>query len=221
MNIENVLKIRRAIMVLEPGASVTIALPGEDPSQVTAEAQRFARGRNMLCAFTMEAAGLLVTRIGSGSGASLYPEIDALKVGASKLYEVPPSLHQRIRLAASNRARAGKVRLACKREGDFIRVTRLPMTDDEAKACGPIQVTARATKYDLERLSTGERLTFTLEPKDHHKVRLAASRAGKLNGWVVRCRLQDDGTMLVYRTDYQPQSHPGAASDATASDSIP
>jgi len=201
MKIDNVLKIRRSILALEPGASATINLQGEDLNDVLAEAKNFVKSRKLLCAFEMDGRGLRVTRVAGGSGSNLYPEIDALEVGGSKLFELPPALHQRIRLAASNRSRSTGVRLSCTRDGDFIRVTRLPVTDDDEAACGAIQLPARATKYDMERLANGERLTFSLERRDHHKLRLAAHRHAVKTGWTIRCRIQDDGTMLVYRAD--------------------
>lgn len=60
----------------------------------------------------------------------------------------------------------------------------------------------RANKrWDLDGLAKGERLIFTVSPAEHHKLRLAASQKGKVTGWTIRCRIQDDGTMVVYRTD--------------------
>ena len=61
--------------------------------------------------------------------------------------------------------------------------------------------TSRVRRWELDNLARGERLVFTIAPPDHHKLRLAASTKARVNGWTIRCRLQDDGTMLVYRTD--------------------
>lgn len=75
---------------------------------------------------------------------------------------------------------------------DGVKVQRVKDWDPQA---------TRIRRWELSSLARGDRLVFNVEPADHHKLRLAVSHKAKLNGWTVRCRVQDDGTMLVYRTD--------------------
>lgn len=201
MKNDHLLAVRRAIITLAMGEHTEIIIDGVPPADVRAEAEAFARSRKLPCEFATTASGVSVTRVIKAPRGSTYPDLDKLAVGQSHLFELPPAMHQRVRAQAANRSRAGAVRLACLREGDAIRVTRLPIGDAEAKACGPIVARARATIYDLERLSTGQKLTFNVPRAEQSKLRVAVHRQTVKTGWTIRCRLQDDGSMLVYRTD--------------------
>lgn len=195
------LTVRRAIVQLKIGDQTTIKHPSATAEAITAEATRFGKARRMALQIEPMDGAIKVTRLAETPRVNLYPELDALEVGASHLFNLPPAMHQRIRLAASSRSRSGMVRLSCSREGDAIRVTRLPMTEDEAASCPQLSMTERSTKYGLERLSTESQLRFEISRLDQAKLRLAAHRMSIKTGWMIRCRLQDDGSMLVYRTD--------------------
>lgn len=207
---DKTLEIRRAIMRLNVNDSATLKLDGHPFSYIEAEAKRFAKARKLALRVEQVESGARITRLVEAEKITLYPEIDALEVGKSHLFELPPAFHQRIRVAATSRNRNGAVRLACTREGEHIRVTRLPMNDAEAAQAGPITVPKRQTKYELERLATQRSIRFDIARPDQPKLRLAVSNYSLRTGWTIRCRLQDDGSMLVYRTDA------GAPSDSAA-----
>ena len=201
MRNQEALEIRKTILTLAVGQSSTSPTWGYPPADVEAYAKKFAKARGVHITTQQTPAGVVITRFSEPQRTSTYPELDALAVGDSHLFELPRELHQRIRQVATIRNRSGAVRLACSAEPAGIRVTRLPLTDDEKAACAPIQAPARPTKYDLGRLSAESRLTFAIPATEQHRLRLACSQKAKAMGWVIRCRLQDDGTMVVYRTD--------------------
>lgn len=196
-----ILNIRRAIMRLAVNESKTVKPTSITCEDFKAEAIRYAKVKRIGLDVKIEGDKVTMTRLIEIQKQSLYPEIDALEVGQSHRFEMGPTLHQRIRLAASNRTRQGLMRLTCTREGDAIRVTRLPMNSEEAAACGAVVVAERATRWGMERLATTRELRFDVPRKDHGSLRLAATRKAMMTGWTIRCRIQDDGTMLVYRTD--------------------
>lgn len=199
--IDEKMKIRREVLRLTLRKPTSIEVSDISPQAAHDEAKRFAKARKIPIDVKMTEAGITVTRIDTEQRASLYPEIDALKVGASHFFDLPPPMHQRIRLAASNRSRSGNMLLSCMREGDGIRVTRLPMNDAERLVCTNIDAVTRSTRWGLEKLEHQPEMRVTLARQDHQKLRLAANRMATKTGWKIRCRLQDDGAMLVYRTD--------------------
>lgn len=201
MNADQTNIIRRKIIQLSIGSQTTVAITGLANADIQAEATRFCKIKKLPCTFTPTDAGLVIKRVAADPRANLYPQIDALEVGQSHVFDLPLAFHQRIRMAASARGSQGRGAFSCSREGDALRVTRLPATDAERAACGPLQVPARSTKYDLERLSSTRELRFTVPRADEAKLRLAAHRQGIKTGWPIRCRRQDDGSMLIYRTD--------------------
>ena len=189
------LELRRKLVKLDlPGATVDALGTFE---LISAAARKFGRGRGIPLQIDPIEGGARITRLAEKQkGTHAYPEIAQLPPGQSVLLDVPPLSHQRVRVTASQTAtRLGRT-YRCMREGDAMRVIRTDGIPADA-----IAVPTRATKYDLDRLATGERLTFEIAPADHHKLRAACTFKGKQTGWTIRCRLQDDGTMLVYRTD--------------------
>lgn len=186
---------RKLIRLAEPGDSVEFAGPFD---LIDAEVRRFSRGRGIPFDIEQADGGARITRKQKKpKGMHAYPEIAELKPGESVLLDVPPISHQRVRVTASQTALKTGATFRCMREGDAIRVIRTDGIDSRAAAALP----ARPTKYDLDRLATGARLTFDVAPADQFKLRSACSFKAKQTGWAIRCRLQDDGTMLVYRTD--------------------
>jgi len=131
-----------------------------------------------------------------------YPEMDTLQIGQSHVFKVARPLHARVRMAASVRNRRGMVLLSCAQDGDFVRVTRHPLTEDEMNAHGPVLVVARASKYGLEKLETERELTF--KPVDHRdllRIRASVVVKGKITGWKLATRTQFDGSLTVTRLD--------------------
>lgn len=214
--VDPTLEIRRAIASPRFGPAVTLPTRGKPATAMAEYAVKFGRSRRIGVKAEASPDGSKVTlsRIDFELSTSLYPEMDALKIGQSHVFHLPVHLHQRIRLAASNRSRQGKGTFTCSRVGDSLRVTRLPTTEEERAACGPITVATRVTKYDLERLTSQPQLTFNIPRADQAKLRLAAHRHMIKTGWQIRCRLQDDGTMLVYRVTEGPAPAPAAATEA-------
>lgn len=198
---DQTLTIRRAVMRLTLNFPTAVETPGMPPADAQAEAKRFAKARKIPVDVQTTDTGIIVTRVDAEQRASLYPEIDALKIGHSHFFDLPPPMHQRVRLAASNRSRAGKMRLSCARDGDGIRVTRLPATDAERHACASIDAVTRATRWGLEQLAHTPEMRFDITRQEQQRLRMAAHKHGVKTGWTIRCRLQDDGAMLVYRTD--------------------
>lgn len=199
------MQIRRLIIRLtQPGQSDTALGPFD---HIKAEAERFAKARKLSVRVTPIEGGAKIERIpDQPKGLHAYPEILELAPGGSVLLQVAPLSHQRVRVRASQVAAKLGWTLRCMREGDAIRVIR---TDGVEAAPGPAMPT-RATKYDLDRLATpGERLVFQVTPPEQSRLRSACSTKARMTGWAIRCRLQDDGTMLVYRTD-GPALHPDA-----------
>lgn len=202
------LELRRQLVRLtDPGHSAEATGPFD---LISAEARRFSRGRGIPIDIEPIDGGARITRKAQKpKGMHAYPEIAALQPGASVLLDVPPISHQRVRVTASQTAMKTGAAFRCMREGDAIRVIR---TDGLSASTS---LPTRPTKYDLDRLATGERITFDVPPSEQHKVRSACSFKAKQTGWVIRCRLQDDGTMLVYRTD-APAPPAAAAAPTTA-----
>lgn len=131
---------------------------------------------------------------------STYPEMDVLGIGESHLFKLPTPMHQRIRMAASIRNRRGQILLSCTLEAEGLRVTRHPLTEAEIAAHGFVQTPKRASKYGLEQLEHQSELRFTgMQFVETQRLRLAVSTKARLMGWKLRCRLQNDGTMVVTR----------------------
>ncbi len=214
MSTEIPLELRQAVMRLTLGKPSVVRIADMEPAAIAEQAVRFGRLKRIgVHAKPVADGSVMLTRIEFTASPNLYPELDALEVGQFHVFDLPVALHQRIRLAASNRQRQGRGAFTCSREGDKLRVTRLPATDAERAACGPLQVPARVTKYDLERLGATRELRFTVPRADEAKLRLAAHRQGIKTGWSIRCRRQDDGSMLIYRTD-MPAADTGSDSAA-------
>lgn len=197
----DVIKIRRAIVRLAVGDSTRIVIAGMSPAEVLAEVRTYSRQRRTPVDAKLTDDGVDVTRIEAAQRLNIYPEIDALELGQSHHFELPIAMHARIRQAASNRGRTHGVAYMCQRQGQGITVTRIPATPEERASGVEIDVPQRKTKWGLERLETEPRLQFELSAEDQMRLRLSVSRKAAITGWRIRCRKQDDGTMLVYRVD--------------------
>lgn len=207
------IEIRRQILKTTIGSAVIIQTPRGTESAAEACALAFGRAKKIPMIVSIGVGEIVVRRTLTDEKPSIYPEIDALEVGESHLFPFPPPMHQRVRNAASSRNQDGKVRYACTREGDQIRVTRLPITDAEMQKCGPIEIsgsTKDGGRYRLGRLhQPGARLSFDIPRSEHMSLRNLVSRYAIRHNLKVRCRVQDDGSMLVYRIDDQaPQAQP-------------
>lgn len=189
------MQIRRLIMRLTTtGQSEDIAGPFD---QIQVQAERFAKARKLQLRVTPIDGGARIERMPDKvGGLHTYPEILELVPGGSVVLQVPPISHQRVRVRASQVAAKLGWTLRCMREGEAMRVIR---TDGvEAADTG---LPTRATKYGFDRLSTQGSITFEVTREERSRLRLAVSNYAARHGWVLRCRLQDDGTMLVHRTD--------------------
>jgi len=207
--------VRRILVAMHEGSKATIQQPGVPNLTVADYAKAFAKARKIGLEINVTNAGVEVTRVKweTRRRGAEFSNMDSLKVGESFLFNLAPTMHQSVRVAASVRSRSGEVRYACNREGNAIRVTRLPLTAEEMAAYVPNQTPAQAnsrqTVWGLERLATQTSLTFDISPQDRLRLRCAVSQKGARTGWRLRCRVQDDGTMLVQRLDAAtpPASH--------------
>lgn len=197
--------MRRLVLALTVGETRKLTMSSAEAADLKPEAERFAKARRIPIRVSVAPDGIEFTRLEAAERGNAYPELDALEVGQCHTFELPPGVHQRIRLAASKRSQDGTKAFTCTRVGDHLAVTRLPVGAAEAAACGAVAIPSRPTKYDLERLSDpAARLVFAVPSAEQDLLRLAAHRKAKKTGWRIRCRIQDDGTMAVYRVDATP-----------------
>lgn len=195
------LTIRRAIVQLKQGASAMIKTTSERSAEVKAYAEKFARGRKIGLKATIGPDGVTLTRGANMVSTSRYSEMEVLAVGQSHVFDAPPSDHANIRRIASHHNRDGGKFFKCTREGDGLRVTRMPVTEAEREQYGTPDIPGRKTKYDLDRLAHIDELTFDLPRTEHQKLRMAVHRASIKNDWPLKCAIQPDGTLRVIRTD--------------------
>jgi hypothetical protein len=196
------LDLRQRLAKLPVGHSSTFFYSSTDPKDVMKAAKSYGRIKSKPVRCTVTAGGVVIERTAEWDNNSMYACLDALAVGEHHDFAAPPEKRTGIRLAATHRNRAGVVRLTCTiRPDDVMRVTRVPLTTIEKAEHVVQHGEVRTTKYGLERLAMLREIQLTVAPADHHKVRLAATHKAKVMSWSLRCRLQDDGTMLVYRTD--------------------
>ena len=202
--------IRRAIIQTTIGSEAFISTPPGTEDEAESCALEFSKAKKIPLIISIVQGGLEITRTMGSTKPSIYPEMDGLKVGEHHVFPFPPAMHSRVRVAASFRNQSGVVRFSCTRDGEQIRVTRLPMNDEEAKGIAPIKIPGRASRWQLDRLATEPQLKFEVNRAEQHKLRLAVSNKARITNWIIRCQVQSDGTMLVYRAD------PGAPRPAPA-----
>lgn len=198
-------EIRRAILKADFGVVHTLPIGRLNIDVVTRRAKEFARDKGLWIEVIGSPDGFCFKRITPEEAkASAYSEMDHLAIGQSHLFELPPHLHQRIRMAASVRNRRGEVFLSCRREGDFIRVMRQPLTLEECAVHPSAAPTPRQSKYGLERLATERELTFKFDSfTELRNLRMAVSNKSQTEGWKLTCRKQLDGSVKVTRLDAQ------------------
>jgi hypothetical protein len=195
--------IRASILKTTINGCKFIPTPPGTEDEAERCALRFSKARKIPLITSIAQGGIEITRTLGEEMRSIYPEIDNLQVGQFYVFPLPPSMHGRVRAAASARNKTGKVRYACSRDVDQIRVTRLPMTAEEVETCGKIPEVQRKNRWSrLNELDSAPLLIFEVSHfTDERALRVAAYQKGRTMGWKIRCRLQDNGTMAVYRTD--------------------
>lgn len=195
MTIDSLDLRRRIVRLSVPGDSVNFV---GDFALIKSEAQQFCRAKHIPVRIEPSKDGAIITRVDADQvGSDRYPAFGKLQPGESELISVSPKEHQRVRVYASHFGRKTGAIFRCTKAGEGILVTRI---DGTAAAQQP----ARASKYDLDRLATQREIRFDIERAEHHKLRIACSTKARTTGWSIRCRLQDDGSMLVYRVDDAP-----------------
>ena len=195
MKIDSLELRRRIVRLAVAGDALTFA---GDFALIKAEAQQFCRAKRIPVRIEPSEDGAIITRLEADQlGSDRYPAFGKLQPGESELINVSPQEHQRVRVYASHFGRKTGVIFRCTKTDEGILVTRI---DGTAAAQQP----ARASKYDLDRLATQREIRFDLERAQHHKLRIACSTKARTTGWSIRCRVQDDGSMLVYRVDDAP-----------------
>lgn len=200
------MEIRRSIVRMTIGSFVEISVPvGQEPA-AAACAVAFGRSKKIEIMVTQSHGSIAIVRVEPEEKPNIYRDLDILKVGESHLFPFPPRWHMRVRNAAAARNRTGRVLFSCSKEGHQIRVTRMPLTDEEAAlVTTPLKRHGDTSKYALSRLLTpGASVVFDLPRAEHYALRNSVSRYATVNSLRLRCRLQDDGSMLVYRVDDAP-----------------
>ena len=206
------------IDILEIGQSHVFDRPvSEHPSIRSSVTYRTKKtGRLYRC--TAIDGALRVTRIpATESENAAYPssftnESRPTKYGMGRLadvaelrFDVPRIEHDKVRLAAVRASVRYGWKISCRAMGDGSIVAFRPDKVKERDANSTTQDAsnlARPTnRFDLDRLETSREISFNIPRQDHAALRLATHRKALRHGWTIRCRLQDDGTMLVYRTD--------------------
>ncbi len=203
------INIRRKIISAKPGETHTLPIGPLDIVAVQRRAKIFAREKGYPIEVLECAEGFRFRRLEAEQPRqTAFSEMDSLQVGGSHLFQVPPELHQRVRLAASARNRTGRVALSCRREGDFIRVTRLPVTNEELAAYTPSPKQQRTSRYGLERLAEQREIDFPPMPfAELRNLRVHVSNKGRLEGWRLTCRVQPDDSVKVTRLDFPEARH--------------
>jgi hypothetical protein len=92
-------------------------------------------------------------------------------------------------------------KISCQSQPDGSIVAFRPDAIDGTQTRTGPGMSTRQTKYDLHRLASQRQIVFDIPRTGQSKLRLAVSNFAARQGWTIRCRIQDDGTMLVYRTD--------------------
>ena len=208
------LDVRRKVMSAPMGEVAELPLIGMEHEQAKLSAIRFSRAKKMPIRVLDSPAGILRFQrcTAEEAKAKAYPEMGMLEIGKSHLYEVAYPKFQAVRMAASAINRRGVVLLSCTQEAGGIRVTRHPLAAEEVAEHGLIAKPLRSSKYGLEALESVRELPFKpADTAEAMRLRAAVSIKGRLMGWKLRCRLQDDGSMLVYRLDLPA---PAAATEA-------
>lgn len=195
------IRLRQRLIRLGVGESARLKPTAMTADQIIYVARAFASGRKLRFSFDRDGDVVVITRHEHRPRSSIYAQLDALGVGESKLFDVPPSAHQGYRQAATTRNRTGGVMLTCTREGDALRITRLPVTDDERQRHPSPATPQRQTKYGLERLAHADQIIFAATPAQEMSVRVAVSVAKKRHGWDLSCQRMPGGMMRVYRAD--------------------
>lgn len=186
MDMEKIEVRRKMLALTNQGDSFEVL---GDYSLIEATARQFSKSRGIPVRVEASEAGAIIIKINAKPQSGAYPQIANLKPGESITIAEPAQNHQRIRVAASQFGKKVGVKFCCSSVGDAVLVTRLAAD------------TPKASRWPMDGLANGLRLTFQVTPAEQNKVRLAATYKSKMTGWTIRCRLQDDGSMLVYRTD--------------------
>lgn len=192
--------IRRIVLQLQNGQSKSVDVDEKDAAGLKDYVERFARSRKVAAEAVIEGSKLIIHHHGDLLSTARYGEMDGLKVGESHVFKIGIPEHAAVRRMASYRNRDGSGRLfKCSVVENGMRVTRMPTTAEERQSIAVIDEPRRASKWGLERLEDTGELRFDLPRADHQRLRLSAHQMAVKTGWKIRCRIQDDGSMLVVR----------------------
>lgn len=118
-------------------------------------------------------------------------------------FDVPRCDQDKVRMAAFRASVKHGWTIRCQVQPDGAMLAFRPQATDDTEATPqPSERTPsdRGNLFDLERLADPDaRLTFNLPPSQQMRLRNAVHRKAVSTGWRIRCRIQDDGSMLVYR----------------------
>lgn len=204
------IRLRQRLARLEVGETARLKPITMPADLISKEAKGFASARGLKFSVSIDAGDVVIKRLAPEPRVNIGETLDAIGVGESKLLDIPPSSHQRYRQAASIRGRSGAVMFSCTREGDSLRITRLPVTDEERQRHPVASTPQRQTKYGLERLAHVAEITVAVLPREELYVRHMASLTKKRTGWPISCQLMPGGMMRIYRTDKAERINPAS-----------
>lgn len=192
--------LRRAVLNIQHGQTKSVEIAEPHGAELKTYVEKFARSRKVGVSVTIDGSKLIIERVGNLSTTHRYGEMDGLAVGASHLFKVAIPEHAAVRRMASYRNRDGSGRVfRCTVDAGGLRVTRMPSTEAERQAVPLVEGVTRATKYGLERLETVGEIRFDVSRQEQQRLRMAVHKFAVKMDWRIRCRLQDDGSMLVVR----------------------
>lgn len=204
------LEARRAVVRTKPGETGSVSTGKFHPPEFERALVDFARKRNNpIRVISNDQRVITFERLHSTAGQMAprldYAPMDALQVGESYLFDIPPAQFTRVRMSASVRNRSGNVLFSCSAEPGGIRVTRHELGSE----------TKRTSKWGLDRLETEPRITVTLdEPKQRQALSVAVHAFSIRRGWRLTTRSLPDGTVLIFRTDLpEPPPTPTPTTD--------
>lgn len=202
------LDINRSIGKLQVGESHTFKAPSDTQKRsIRNYAQKWTK-MDAECTFCccQDGDDMIVKRVEGkdiGPGRKdAYPEIDALEIGESYVFDLPRSQHYLIRLACTQKNKTLDVRYSANAVPEGIRVTRLPATYEERLMySGTIQKPLRHSRWQLERLDTELRIVLTdVDPTEYATLRSSCAQKSLRTGWKIKCSIdRATGTATVTR----------------------
>lgn len=218
------------IDLLEVGQSHLFELPVSEHPAIRSSVTYRTKKTGRLYRCTAEDGALRVTRMpATAEERATCPPIETAKrqtkYAMDRLadvpeirFDVPRIEHDKIRLSAVRASVKHGWKISCQAQADgsiiVFRPDKIAAPVSEAAQADQRQPARPTNRFDLDRLEHTREVRFAIPAIEHQALRLACHRKSARTGWTIRCRLQDDGTMLVYRTDAGAPKATAASSTA-------